>query len=291
MLRTHIAAAIGCARGSALDEIMREIWTRHGTGQLTDDEVGELSAQAHERRAALRGSGQGSFGLLMPPPPERCPTPVRRHSHFKGRSEARIWRPTNRQEVQKVLLAAKRYELAERQKGERTGPLGSVAIEVLEFFVNLVDFRTGRLEPSLDTIMGKVRRSRDAVVRALKALRAHGFLDWLRRYEPTGNEGRGPQVQQASNAYRLSLPEKARQFLGRFSKAPPPPVDHGQDQQAWSEQIDTYRKALPLDERTQLNASDNPLGHALVRMAKSFMKRESDNQTESQSSPILYMKT
>ena len=105
----------------------------------------------------------------------------------------------------------------------------------MEFFVNLVDFRTGRLEPSIDTIMGKVRRSRDAVVRALKALRAHGFLDWLRRYEPTGNEGRGPQVQQASNAYRLSLPEKALRLLGRFGKAPPPPDDHVASQAALQE--------------------------------------------------------
>ena len=137
MLRTHIAAAIGCARGNVLDEIMREVWTRHGAGQLAEDEAEQLSTLAQERRAALRGSGQGTFSLVLPPPAERCPTPVRRRSHFKGRSEGRIWRPTNRQEVQKVLLAAKRYELAERQKGERTGPLGSVAFEVLEYFVNL----------------------------------------------------------------------------------------------------------------------------------------------------------
>ena len=291
MLRTQIAAAIGCARANALDEIMREVWTRYSAGQLTEDEAGQLSTLAQERRAAWRGSGQAALGLVMPPAPARCPTPVRRHSHFKGRSEGRIWRPTNRQEVQKVLLAAKRYELAERQKGERTGPLGSVAIEVLEFFVNLVDFRTGRLEPSLDTIMGKVRRSRDAVVRALKALRAHGFLDWLRRYEPTGNEGRGPQVQQASNAYRLSLPEKALRLLGRFGKTPPPPADHGQDQRAWSEAIDAYKTTLPLDERTQIDAGDSPLGQALVRMAKNFMKRESDNQTESPSDLYLRGKT
>ena len=291
MLRTHIAAAIGCARGNALDEIMREIWTRHGAGQLSDNEAGELSAQAHERRAVLRGSGQGTFGLVMPPPPERCPTPVRRHSHFKGRSEARIWRPTNRQEVQKVLLAAKRYELAERAKGERTGPLGSVAIEVLEFFVNLVDFRTGRLEPSLDTIMGKVRRSRDAVVRALKALRAHGFLDWLRRYEPTGNEGRGPQVQQASNAYRLSLPEKALRLLGRFGKAPPPPDDHSHAQEVRAAELNAYRKALPLDERGLFEAGDTPLGRALAALGKSVMKRESAKQTESPSGLSLSLKT
>jgi hypothetical protein len=223
----------------------------------------------------------------MPPPPARCPTPVRRHSHFKGRSEGRIWRPTNRQEVQKVLLAAKRYELAERQKGERTGPLGSVAIEVLEFFVNLVDFRTGRLEPSLDTIMGKVRRSRDAVVRALKALRAHGFLDWLRRYEPTGREGSGPQVQQASNAYRLSLPEKALRLLGRFGKAPPPPEDHVAAQEARAGELDAYRKALPLDELARFEAGDTALGRALAALGKSMQERESAKQTESPSDLYL----
>lgn len=291
MLRTQIAAEIGCARRNALDELMREIWTRHGAGQLTDDEAGELSALAHERRAALRGTGLGTFSLVMPPPPARCPTPVRRHSYFKGRAEGRIWRPTNRQEVQKVLLAAKRYELAERQKGERTGPLGSVAIEVLEFFVNLVDFRTGRLEPSLDTIMGKVRRSRDAVVRALKALRTHGFLDWLRRYEPTGNEGRGPQVQQASNAYRLSLPEKALRLLGRFGKAPPPPDDHVAAQEARAAELDAYRKSLPLDELALLEAGDNPLGRALAALGKSLQQRESAKQTESQSHLYLSVKT
>ena len=158
---------------------------------------------------------------------------------------------------------------------------------MLRLFVNLIDFRTGRLEPSITTIMDRLGRSRDTIVRALKNLRAHGFIDWLRRYEPTGNEGRGPQVQQTSNAYRLSLPEKARQFLGRFGKAPPPPADHGQDQQAWSEAIDAYKTALPLDERTQLDAGDSPLGKALVMLAKSVMKRESDNQTESLSDLYL----
>ena len=292
MLGTQYAAAIGCARGNALDEIMREVWSRYGAGQLTDDEAGELTTLAHERRAALRGSGQGTFSLVLPPPAERCPTPVRRHSHIRGRSEGRIWRPTTRKDVQAILKAAEIYnEAGLHEKGERSGPLGSVALDVLRLFVNLIDFRTGRLEPSITTIMDRLGRSRDTIVRALKNLRAHGFIDWLRRYEPTGNEGRGPQVQQTSNAYRLSLPEKARQFLGRFGKAPPPPADHGQDQQAWSEAIDAYKTTLPLDERTQLDAGDSPLGKALVMLAKSVMKRESDNQTESPSDLYLRAQT
>lgn len=292
MLRTQIAAAIGCAGANALDEIMREVWTRYGAGQLSEEDAGQLSALAQERRTAWRGSGQAALGLVLPPPAARCPTPVRRRSYFKGRSEGRIWQATTRKDVQAILKAAEIYnEAGLQEKGERSGPLGSVALDVLRLFVNLIDFRTGRLEPSITTIMDRLGRSRDAIVRALKNLRAHGFIDWLRRYEPTGNEGRGPQVQQASNAYRLSLPEKARQFLGRFGKAPPPPADHGQDQQAWSEQIDAYRQALPLDERTQLDAGDSPLGKALVSIAKGLMKRESDNRTESPSSSILYVKT
>lgn len=83
----------------------------------------------------------------------------------------------SRQEVRRILLAAGRYELALRGKGKRSGPLGSVAIEALEYFVNPVDFRIRRLN-----------RSRDAIVRVLKNPRAHGFLDWLRRYAPTGKE-------------------------------------------------------------------------------------------------------
>ena len=289
MLRTQIAAAIGCARGHALDEIMREVWTRYSAGQLTEDEAGELSTQAHERRHGSGGSGQTAFSLVMPPPAPRCPTPVRRQSHFKGRSEGRIWRPTTRKDVQAILKAAEIYnEAGLRQKGERSGPLGSVALDVLRLFVNLIDYRTGRLEPAISTIMDRLGRSRDTVVRALKNLRAHGFIDWLRRYEPTGNEGRGPQVQQASNAYRLSLPEKARQFLGRFGKAVPLPDDLAAEQEARAADLDAYRKSLPLDELALFEAGDNPLGRALAALGNAVKKRESDKQTESLSH--LYLK-
>jgi len=111
-----------------------------------------------------------------------------------------------RREVQQVLLAARYYELTKRQKGERNGRLGSVALEVLALFVDLVDVRTGRLELSIGTIMARTGRSRDAILRALKNLRAQGFLDWSRGSEPTGPTGRGTP----SNAYRLLLPEKAQ---------------------------------------------------------------------------------
>ena len=291
MLRTQIAAAIGCARASALDEIMREVWTRYSAGQLTEEDAGQLSTLAHERREAWRGSGQAGLGLVMPPA-ERCSTPVRRHSHIRGRSEGRIWRPTTRKDVQAILKAAEIYnEAGLHEKGERSGPLGSVALDVLRLFVNLIDFRTGRLEPSITTIMDRLGRSRDTIVRALKNLRAHGFIDWLRRYEPTGNEGRGPQVQQVSNAYRLSLPEKALRLLGRFGKAPPPPDDHSHAQEVRATELDAYRKALPLGELALFDAGDNPLGRAFAALGNALQKRESARQTESPSDTSVSMKT
>ncbi len=104
--------------------------------------------------------------------------------------------------------------------------MGVVAIEVLRELLRLVDYRTGRLDPALTTLMARTRRSRDAVVRALAALRRHGFIDWVRRYIPTGNKGPGPQVQQTSNAYRLALPPAAERLLGRAGEDAPMPDDH-----------------------------------------------------------------
>ncbi len=219
--------------------------------------------------------------------PQRERTPVRRQSRAAGRCEAVFWRRTDRQEVRRIVMAARRYELATRQPGARSGALGSIAVEIVELFANLVDFRTGRLEPSLDTLMRMLKRSRDAISRALKALRAHGFLDWLRRYVPTGNEGRGPQVQQTSNAYRLSLPARALRLLGRYGQAAPEPEDVSQARQSRAAELEVHRKSLPLSELPLFELEDGPLARALARLGAGLEKqRESARRTESQSGSI-----
>ena len=229
----------------------------------------------------------GEIASIRPQEGRRTHQPIRRRSRPAGRCEGVFWRPTSRRDVDQIKLAAKRYELATRQPGARNGALGFVALEVLEYLGNLVNFRTGRLDPSLDFLMGKLRRSRDAIVRALKALRDHGFLDWLRRFEPTGNEGRGPQVRQVSNAYRLSLPRRAAAMLGRFFQIPPAPDDQAHAQEIHAAEIEAYRAAVSELERTMMDVdSDDPLGAALLRFAQSRAlraERESVKQAESQS--------
>lgn len=226
-----------------------------------------------------------SIAEITAGPARRGGEPVRRHSYRAGR-EGLFWRPVTRQEARRIVLAAERYELAGKQAGQRNGPLGGVALEVLRLLTNIVHYRTGRLDPSYDWIMAKTRRSRPAVCRALAALRRHGFLDWLRRYVPTGNE-QGPQVQQTSNAYRLSLPARAAVLLGRYFQPAPLPDDHRQR----IEEQDALRKAheqsLSMAEMPLfMFGADDPLGQALSRIGAAIMNRKEREFTQETESHI-----
>jgi hypothetical protein len=194
-----------------------------------------------------------------------------------GSCEGAFWRPVPRAEVRRVLLAAKRYELAGRQAGRRRGPLGHVALEVLELLANLVSFRSGRLEPAITTLMGRLKRSKDAVVRALAALREHGFLDWLRRHERVEvlEDAPGPRVRQVSNAYRLSLPARAAQLLGHWFTTASPPlpddvVQEREDRAAW---LREHKAALPLSELPLAEVEDDRLARVLGELGRAVEGR------------------
>jgi hypothetical protein len=176
--------------------------------------------------------------------------------------------------VRRVVLAARRYELAGRQKGRRNGPLGHVALEALELLANLVNYRSGRLEPSYAYLMAKLRRSRDAVHRALRALREHGFLDWLRRHEAIELvEGPGPQVRQVSNAYRLSLPARAARLLGHLLSAPPLPDDMAAEREERAAYLAQHKASLPLSELPLAEVEDDRLARVLGELGRAVEAR------------------
>ncbi len=215
------------------------------------------------------------------PARKRTGQKVRRHSRPKGR-EGIFWRPMRRQEARQIVLAARRYEIGTKEKGKRQGALGHVAIEILDYLTNLMDYRTGRLEPALETMMKKLHRSKDAIVRALKALRQHGFIDWLRRYVPTDNDGWGVQVQQTSNAYRLFMPKRALRMLGRYGKKSPLPDDvtHALAEQA--AQLEIWRGEMSLPELARFDVEDEKLAASLAKLGALIeKKRESAKQSES----------
>lgn len=214
------------------------------------------------------------------PSPCKDRQPVRRHFHLAGRCEGTFWRRTDRREVRRILLGARRFDVVGRAPGKRNGPLGHVALEVLDLLANVVDYRSGRLDPAVTFLMERLRRSRDAVVRALAALRTHGFLDWLRRYEPTGHEGRGPQVRQVSNAYRLSLPPRAARLLGLHGQDAPLPDDVVQELAGRRQDLLVQKASLSLDEFAVLEVDDGPLGRLLAELGRRVQEREYAKQTE-----------
>lgn len=213
---------------------------------------------------------------------------VRRNSHKVG-CEVAIWRPSSRKDMRRIYIAARRYELEYKEAGRRNGPLGGIALEVMDYLTNLIDTRTGRLEPSIDYLMRKLRRSRDAIVRAMAALRRHGFIDWMRRYVPTGHEGRGPQVRQTSNAYKISLPEKARRLLWQGGRDAPAGDDQLHREEGLRAALHRYRQSLSLKELPLFDiGGDDPLGQALSRLGCAVAKRESAERTESGTQIYLY---
>ena len=174
---------------------------------------------------------------------------VRRDSYDVDDRRAQVWAPigdgTKRGElrwIDALVRTAKEYDVVRREAGKR-GPLTPYGIRVFEELLKLACFKTGRLEPTISTIQERTRFARATVVRALARLKAHGFLQWVRRSRRTGNDGEaGPQREQTSNAYFFDLARLARgvglrfrQLLGHRETAarargdlpplpPPPPL-------------------------------------------------------------------
>lgn len=210
---------------------------------------------------------------------QRTFQPVRRDSRHAGEREHRIWRPLGstkqaaRLRIGAVMQAAEFYDRQGKQPGERNGPLGHVGIEVLRALFRIVDFKTGRLEPAIATICDRIRRSRAAVVRALARLKAHGFLDWIRRTEPTNNVGAGPQVRQITNAYGFdlaNLPRSAadwvRKILGR---GPPPDCELARKERDRAE-VDEMLAALSCEEQAEAIVQDDDLRDALASLGRAL---------------------
>ncbi|MBN8649512.1 MAG: hypothetical protein J0L55_16285 [Caulobacterales bacterium] len=98
------------------------------------------------------------------------------------------WQPFAREQGKQIFQSAKEYERRTKTKGKSSGALGHTGLEVLKALIEIIDWKTGRLEPSLAYIARRINRCTKTIVSALQRLRKHGFLDWKRRYEATGEK-------------------------------------------------------------------------------------------------------
>lgn len=147
--------------------------------------------------------------------------PVRRNSYRAGEREHRHWRRFDRREFNARMRAAEQHDRENKQPGKRNGPIGAIGLEVYRELMRMVCWKTGRLEPSIETICKRTARSRDAVSSAMRRLKTEGFLNWIRRFEPVEDpDPFGPQVKQTTNAYWFELPAKAADLVRRLMKRP-----------------------------------------------------------------------
>jgi hypothetical protein len=210
--------------------------------------------------------------------------PVRRDSRHVGEREHLVWRAlgsSNREArrfINAMVRAAEWFEERNREPGRVNGPLGDIGVRVLRELFRIADWKSGRLEPAILTICARIHRSKTAVVDALRRLKEHGFLKWLRRTEPTDNAGEaGPQVRQISNAYGFDLQElsaRAPTAAAFVKKAigfgmPAPDCETARRDQDKAE-TEAMLDAVSAEEVARFRAGDGPLGDALASLARSL---------------------
>jgi hypothetical protein len=222
---------------------------------------------------------------LEPAKRARTFQPVRRDSYYRGDREELLWRPIGKDKrsakrlIGARLKAAERYEhhhrreLQRRHPGRRNGPLGDVGLMVLKALYDLVDFKTGRLDPAIDTIAARICKARSAVIRALSRLREHGFINWIRRSEPVDNDGAGPQVRQISNAYGFGMPAEAAAWVDKWQGKSPLPDDELVRLDMQQAELAAMLSQASLVEVVDYRTDDPLLAGILKKMASSpFLK-------------------
>ena len=239
-----------------------------------------------------RSFGEIAFGVVRGKA-TRAFQPVRRNSYYAhDRRATALWRPlaSNKQKAREQIAlrmkAAEFYDRHHKEAGKRNGPLGHVALEVLRELYRLVDYKTGRLDPAIATICEAIKRSKQAVVDALKRLKDHGFLDWVRRSEPIDDaEGAGPRVRQISNAFGFSLPKYAAAWVARKSGKGPAPDCELARAAATAAEFETMLDQTPLAELGRVLFSNPGLEEVFSRFGEAVAQKERESTGHEETVP------
>ncbi|MCP9308710.1 helix-turn-helix domain-containing protein [Zymomonas mobilis] len=208
----------------------------------------------------------------------RMPDPVHRDSYEVGEREKSVWKPVNPQEIGAYLEAVDQYSI-------KTKGLSDKAVRLLKMLFRMVDFKTGRLEPTLDTICDRVGYARATVVKLLRQLQDLGFIRWIRRSIKIKADGKGPRRKQTSNAYGFlspkAWPELARQVFERVMRrrhAPiPDDIDHAQE--ADKAETKAIVESLPPEDFVKAISGDKEPTE-LIQLAKSIERADQREQEE-----------
>jgi hypothetical protein len=195
-----------------------------------------------------------------------------------GVVEARIWKPfgPDKKEAWRfrdaVIEAAEKFDDSTKAPGARMGKIGLSGLKVLRILFTFADFMSGRLEPSIASIATRAILARGTVVRALARLRDAGFLWWIRRKETLDNDGPGPQIHQATNAYWFKLRGRAaglvRLCLAKLH--PPLPDDVAAHQDQEREAVADMLERTTAENVARFHLGDTALGDVLASLGRAL---------------------
>ena len=183
--------------------------------------------------------------------------------------------PLPRKKAAKLYHEARRFERMTREKGKQDGALGRNGLKVLETLIfDFLNFVSGRLDPSIESIAAKAGIGKRSASRGLAALKEHGLLNWVRRCAKDWEGGRFV-LRQLSNAYAIlpvsqwfgyvPAPEPSAPYPEAWGAVPPLPscLEEASGATGHAARI----RALALDPRDDLAAALARLGACLPKAA------------------------
>ena len=108
---------------------------------------------------------------------------------------------------------AERLNARTRQPGQHGGCLKDSGLQLLRALLfQFLDCRTGRLDPSLDTLARATGHCRATIVAALRRLRQAGFVTWVQRVALVRIDGQ-LRPQQVTNGYAIGTGHAPTGFM------------------------------------------------------------------------------
>ena len=175
---------------------------------------------------------------------------------------------------------ARAWNAAKQAVRRYGGTLGSAGMRVLESFIfDFQNYRTGRLDPSYESIAAKTGLSRSTVAVALARLKSLRIIHWVRRCEHHWRDGCF-ELRQLTNAYVLLPPS---QWLGldpATAEAPTPEAgtwgDHPPLPDALEQAIDERKHGASLNSALSIIEQDetNLVARSAARLFRSVLAAE-----------------
>jgi hypothetical protein len=188
--------------------------------------------------------------------------------------------PLRKKDATRLYHQARAFERQTRQPGRQDGVVSRNGLAVLHALVfDCLNYTSGRLDPSYETIARLACISVRSVARGLKALQAAGVLSWVRRCVERVKDGRFT-LEQQSNAYGLVPASQWRGFAAKPEAPAPEPGTWGDHpcgtRDAMTEAVTEIAEGRGIASVVQQLEADptDPLAAVLARWGRSIAARD-----------------